>query len=398
MICKVCCGSAWEPLPDPHPSRSLRSDCTILSVPLQKQQCERCGLVQKSKMHCNGGDTNNNMYAEEYDLYGSRPGAGRFDVAYYSKLAKAIVARVHPFRPDRALEAGCGNGSLIRALGPVWPETEFSGIEPVPLAVKDAHKLGLEVIEGMIGRGHPPTVTGQYDLVYSTQVIEHTEDPVAYIRELKAYILPTGILLLCCPDASAPNSEILYADHLYSFLPLHVDALLHYAGFEQVKFDRNAARGVEYFQMIVARPAKAISRSPGANGNALPVTAVDTHQDCRQLLERRREYLHRWSELEHRLLERIAGSQAVYCFGAGQWAALIASYAPAVWRKVVGCIIDGGAEKLFLGKPVLDYARCTIGDVGLVLAGINPATQPRIASRLRQDGYNVVTWYDIIAA
>ncbi len=98
---------------------------------------------------------------------------------------------------QRALEVGCGNGSVSRWLvGQVGPEghvvavdLDLSLVAPTP---------GLELRQGDIVAG--PIEPGGFDLVTARAVLHHVADIEAALRNLVASLAPGGTLLLIEPD------------------------------------------------------------------------------------------------------------------------------------------------------------------------------------------------------
>ena len=184
--CLVCHAHLWLPLPSPHAKRAVRSDGVILQQPLTKAQCGICGLVQS--MHHLDVSSLAALYTNNYDIYNNRPASEQFVAGRYAALAKAITAAV-PFKPNHVLEVGCGNGATLQAVQACWHDAICIGLEPVITAVKAAQSQHLPVHQGMIGVNVPAIIAEQkYDVIYSVHVIEHTENPIAFLHELKAML------------------------------------------------------------------------------------------------------------------------------------------------------------------------------------------------------------------
>jgi SAM-dependent methyltransferase len=91
---------------------------------------------------------------------------------------------------SKILEVGCGEGLLLNELAKVG----FSvyGIEPSKTASERARRQGLKVITG-----HFPSeaLTGPFDIVILSHVLEHLSDPGKIIEQIKA-AAPGGYLFL----------------------------------------------------------------------------------------------------------------------------------------------------------------------------------------------------------
>ncbi len=98
--------------------------------------------------------------------------------------------------PARILDAGCGSGRNMVDLARYGSVT---GIELSPTSVEAARARGAgEVIEGSVL--DMPFEDASFDLAASLDVIEHLEDDVAAMRELRRVVAPGGSLLVTVPS------------------------------------------------------------------------------------------------------------------------------------------------------------------------------------------------------
>jgi SAM-dependent methyltransferase len=99
----------------------------------------------------------------------------------------------------RILDAGCGSGSVLghlRAFG----EVTGADVSPLAVAAARARRTG-EVVQASIER--LPFPDGSFDLVTCLDVLEHTPDDVAVLRELRRVTRPGGHVLLTVPAYQA---------------------------------------------------------------------------------------------------------------------------------------------------------------------------------------------------
>ncbi|HSN18573.1 MAG TPA: class I SAM-dependent methyltransferase [Gammaproteobacteria bacterium] len=94
----------------------------------------------------------------------------------------------------RVLDAGCGQGTLLAELAKYRPDLKLTGIDMAPAG----EAKGFVLLSGDIL--HMPFPDGEFDLVFSRQVIEHIADNTGVIREFARVIRPGGILYVDCPD------------------------------------------------------------------------------------------------------------------------------------------------------------------------------------------------------
>jgi hypothetical protein len=213
-------------------------------------------------------------------------------------------------------------------------------------------------------------------------VIEHVEEPLAFLRSVAALLTPTGTALVACPDGGRPWLELLFADHLWSFTPAHVTKLAGDADLEVLEWSA-APAALGSFQLIRVR------RTNGPHdGFTIPGDAP------LELTQAKQRYLRAWHLLEQELLARSRHAPSLVCFGMGETAALLRAYAPALWSRVKLCAADRPEGDVFGDIPVVYYTG-TRFDWPVIL-GVRPDAQSRLARRLEDDGCSVVRWDDCI--
>ena len=392
--CIVCSEKQWLALPIPL-MRSVRSDGAILNQPLSKAQCGACGMVQSVQLP--DTDALTFLYTENYDIYNNRPASEQFVASRYTALAKAITESVSPYQPTHVLEVGCGNGAALHAVQSLWPEANCIGVEPVTTAVEEAKLHGFNVHQGMIGVDIPEFISKQhYDVIYTVHVIEHTQNPISFLTDLKKMLTPHGRLIISCPNACVPNLEIMRTDHNYSMTPYHLDILARKAGLVPVKntLCPGGAENLDYEhnQLLVCRlpeNSEHIVFSP-------PLPDYLNESNRKQLFDARKKYFLDFGKLDEILQSALQNVKRLFCFGTGGWACMLAGYAPRVWEKVEACVIDSGSDQLFHGKPIHSYATLKEWNPDAVIIGTNPGIQGALAERIEKNGFNVIRWDSII--
>lgn len=317
MRCAVCAGERFQGLPDPHAQRSMASDFRVLNRPLGKLQCERCGLVRSRYAQ---EDASALYGSEDYSLYAHEAAGDAEEAQRQERYASWIAELLPPL--DSIYEAGAGNGSLLAALSRRYPHARLSGVEPSPMAAEFARGAGLDVCTGFL-----ETAAACAGAAIAVNVIEHTPDPLRFISDLAGNA--RDAVLVICPDASRASSELLVADHVHSFAPVHMRTLFERRGLS-VTAQRRAPEELGAFFATIA-----------TNGPVSPSTCAAGPAQAENFA-----YLQRWSQLDQTLLSRLPPGETA-CFGAGEAAALLRAYAPESWKRVTACYVDNPAAARF---------------------------------------------------
>ena len=144
------------------------------------------------------------------------------------KLARALI-KID--RSTRWLDFGCGNGGLVRyCRGNGVPEAV--GFEEGAIRASAA-RLGIPMLTAseLAERG------GSFDVITAIEVLEHIEDPVAVLKQLRSLLRPEG-LLFCTTGNAAPHRDKLIPwpyfipeIHISLFEPQSLSCALEKAGF-----------------------------------------------------------------------------------------------------------------------------------------------------------------------
>ena len=115
------------------------------------------------------------------------------------------------------LDVGCGFGFVPH----YWQESGFGkrvALERASYGTIHAAKLGITVVPEYYANA--TELHGEkFDYVFSSEVIEHVEDPSAFVREISAALSDDGILILTTPSVSVLQSDSPYIELLATLSP-----------------------------------------------------------------------------------------------------------------------------------------------------------------------------------
>jgi SAM-dependent methyltransferase len=153
--------------------------------------------------------------------------------AGFEALERELTAAAGTERP-RVLDVGCATGTLLRWLRDRGWQT--TGVEISPSAVYARAERGLDVRSLPLEENHFPP--DSVDLVLASHLIEHLNDPAAFVREARRVLRGGGYFLVTTPNIGGFQARLFGGgwrsaifDHLYLFSRRTLKALLVDAGF-----------------------------------------------------------------------------------------------------------------------------------------------------------------------
>lgn len=116
-----------------------------------------------------------------------------YDVAM--RFAEPFLKERKARGPLKLLDAGCGPGNLI---GRLLPWGEVVGTDASADALDFCrHKHAVEVHQSLLK--DMPFADGTFDFVFALEVLEHIEDDVEAMREIRRILKPDGFLVATVP-------------------------------------------------------------------------------------------------------------------------------------------------------------------------------------------------------
>jgi ubiquinone/menaquinone biosynthesis C-methylase UbiE len=143
---------------------------------------------------------------------------------------------------DRVLDLGCGAGDLTGDLAP--PAADVVGVDVAEAALRRARARhpGITFLRAEVD-GELPLEDNAFDVVWSSEVIEHVADTARWLSEVRRVLRPGGRLLLTTPSHGRLKlalgglerySEPL-GDHLHLYTARSLRGLLTEFAFDQVE-------------------------------------------------------------------------------------------------------------------------------------------------------------------
>lgn len=184
-----------------------------------------------------------------------------------SAAAPLFAAAAAAGRRPRVLDVGCATGAFLAAL-------RDGGWEPQGVEISAAQaaygqeRHGLPIFPGRLEDARFPE--GSFELAHASHLIEHLNDPLSFLDEMRRLLAPGGALVLTTPNSDGLQARLLGGrwrsaiyDHLYLFSRRTLRALLEKKGFEierEITWGGWAA-GLE--PAFIKRPLDALAKAWG---------------------------------------------------------------------------------------------------------------------------------------
>jgi SAM-dependent methyltransferase len=109
------------------------------------------------------------------------------------------------YQGAKVLDVGAGSGALSSRLIAAGFDVEAADVDPSDIAVNcrshawDASSMNLQ-----------PLTEGTFDAVCAVEMLEHIENPLQALRNMRALLKPSGVLVVSTPNTTHPRSRIKF--------------------------------------------------------------------------------------------------------------------------------------------------------------------------------------------
>lgn len=180
-------------------------------------------------------------------------------IAFFER-ASALLDRA----PESAADIGCGGVYLLQRIREKG--LAVKGIDPSPVTAEAGRKAGIDIVADFYPS---PALTERFDVLFHYDVLEHVDDPVAFLQAHHANLSSSGAVIFAVPDCtqhiSLGDVSMILHEHLNYYDTESLDLVVRAAGFRPLLLEPSKHGGV---LLCCAVPDRAASVKPSKAGRA----------------------------------------------------------------------------------------------------------------------------------
>jgi SAM-dependent methyltransferase len=130
-------------------------------------------------------------------------------------LAKALIVRSFP--AGSILDIGCWDGAFLDGFRNGWKKY---GIEINPIATELAASKGISLVARDVSE--LDALSSCFDVVTAFDMIEHTSDPLAFLRSMVKRLNPAGLIIVSSGNTDSGAFKFMGSRYYYYSNPEHI--------------------------------------------------------------------------------------------------------------------------------------------------------------------------------
>lgn len=201
-----------------------------------------------------------------------------------------LLNQLKELKNSSLLEVGCGFGFNVH----YWHhflKQEAVGIELASYGQAGSKSLNIPIIKKYLDS--PDDVIGKFDIVYSSEVIEHVKDPVLFLETLRANMKDEGICIITSPSAdfikidSEPEfiiSSLSYGFHEFLISKDAFQRIILKSGFTDVYIEERKEKLIA-FAVISGRAEERIDKKKNSLNEYISYLDFLSNSNCELVKE-----------------------------------------------------------------------------------------------------------------
>lgn len=204
------------------------------------ERCEKCGSYHSTLTIDRAA-----IYRDEY--WSGKRGLSTIDEQIHNvsvhvesgaTKVEFVLARLNPPDAESVIEIGCAPGILLGQLSKRF--NKAIGLEVDMGYAADILRIGdhgFDLFFGMFPDSTKHFCDESASCIIGLDIIEHVDDPVAFLAECHRLLKPNGQLFLMTPFADTMPDRMFHPEHVWLFSQDHLDELLSSQSFGHRKYD-----------------------------------------------------------------------------------------------------------------------------------------------------------------
>lgn len=164
---------------------------------------------------------------------------------YAEDMLVFFNSHVSGLEKKKVLEVGCGSGYLLSRLKAMG--AEVLGIEPGAHGQLGASKYRVPILQDYFPS---PRVRGKFDVIVISNVLEHMEDPVAFMGKLTGHLVDGGQIVIAVPDEGPSvfcgDASMMFHEHWCYFTGESLTEFMRAVGGSELTVAKSGFGGVLY--------------------------------------------------------------------------------------------------------------------------------------------------------
>ena len=154
---------------------------------------------------------------------------------------RLVLKAVREYRPRRLLDIGSGQGDLLERVSRVLSAVQLFGLElsqtGVDRTISKVPKADVRCVDLLDGEAASRIADIRADVAVCCEVLEHLDDPLAFLRTATGALAPGATLIVTVPGGPRSDFDRLIG-HRRHYTPGSLRRLLQSAGFIVTRVDR----------------------------------------------------------------------------------------------------------------------------------------------------------------
>ena len=139
----------------------------------------------------------------------------------YNPPSMYLERLIKTHKPDDTfslIDVGCGGGTFLMSVKSYFPNAQLTGVDVSQIAINNLKSAG---IEGICSSLYSFEANKKFDYITSSQVLEHLNQPYAFINKIKELATNETIIMIDVPASDSYSAKKYGRNWVHWDLPRH---------------------------------------------------------------------------------------------------------------------------------------------------------------------------------